>query len=69
MKKSNTSIVPIERIESKILIIRSEKVMLDADLANLYEVETKQLVRAMKRNIDRFLTILCSSFPRRNLVS
>lgn len=53
-KKHTTSLIPIERIECKILIIRSEKVMLDADLADLYDVETKQLVRAMKRNIDRF---------------
>ena len=53
-KKYTTSLIPIERIESRILIIRGEKVMLDADLADLYDVETKQLVRAMKRNIDRF---------------
>ena len=39
---------------SKIYMIRGEKVMLDADLAELYGVETKQLKRAVKRNIGRF---------------
>jgi len=42
------------RIASAILFVRGEKVMLDADLASLYEVETKALVRAVKRNIERF---------------
>ena len=47
-------LVPAERIEGKILLIRGQKVMLDAHLAELYEVETKMLVRAVKRNLDRF---------------
>jgi phage regulator Rha-like protein len=47
-------LIPTEIIEKKILLIRGEKVMLDADLAELYAVETKMLVRAVKRNIDRF---------------
>jgi hypothetical protein len=47
-------LIPVEMIEKKILIIRGEKVMLDADLSELYGVETKMLVRADKRNIDRF---------------
>ena len=46
--------VPIERIERLILLIRGQKVMLDADLAALYGVETKVLVQAVKRNISRF---------------
>jgi len=50
----NTSTIPIERIDRAILVIRGEKVMLDADLAALYEVETKRLVEAVKRNRDRF---------------
>lgn len=41
-------------IEQKILLIRDEKVLLDADLAKLYGVETKVLVQAVKRNIARF---------------
>ncbi len=49
-----SNLIPIERIESKILLIRGQKVMLDRDLAELYEVETKMLKRAVKRNIKRF---------------
>jgi hypothetical protein len=48
------SLIPVERIERAILQIRGQKVMLDRDLASLYGVETKQLVQAMKRNIERF---------------
>jgi phage regulator Rha-like protein len=46
--------IPQERIEKAILLIRGHKVMLDEDLAELYEVETKNLVKAVKRNIERF---------------
>jgi len=45
---------PITVIERRIYLIRSEKVMLDADLAELYEVPTKRLNEAVKRNLDRF---------------
>jgi hypothetical protein len=48
------AIVPIERIERKIYFIRGQKVILDFDLARLYEVETKVLLQAVKRNIGRF---------------
>jgi hypothetical protein len=48
------SIVPVEVIEKRIFIIRREKVMIDRDLAELYEVETKYLNRQVKRNIGRF---------------
>ena len=51
---SNTSLIPIERIEKAIYLIRGEKVMLDRDLSLLYEVETKMLNRAVKRNLRRF---------------
>lgn len=47
-------LVPIAIIENKILIIRGQKVMLDKDLAQLYQVETKVLNQAVKRNIERF---------------
>ena len=47
-------LVPVERIERVILVIRGHKVMLDADLAGLYEVEAKVLNQAVKRNIERF---------------
>jgi len=44
----------IQIIQNKIYEIRGQKVMLDFDLATLYEVETKNLNLAVKRNIDRF---------------
>jgi hypothetical protein len=46
--------IPAERINSRILLIRGHKVMLDADLAELYEVETRALNQAVKRNRERF---------------
>lgn len=49
-----SDLVPIERIESRILLIRGQKVMLDKDLAELYEVPTKVLNQAVKRNRERF---------------
>src|SRR5690606_17999593 len=55
MTKSTTEIlVPDELISNKIYMIRNQKVMIDRDLAELYEVETKVLKQAVKRNIDRF---------------
>ncbi len=48
------ALVPVEVISSKIYLIRGLKVMLDRDLAELYDVETKILKRAVRRNIDRF---------------
>jgi len=51
---SKQSVIPVERIEKAILLIRNQKVMLDTDLATLYGVDTKVLVQAVKRNIDRF---------------
>jgi hypothetical protein len=52
--RQTRAIVPIERIESRILLIRSHKVMLDSDLAELYQVSTKRLNEQVKRNKDRF---------------
>ena len=49
-----TNLVPIERIESKIYLIRGQRVMLNFDLAALYGVETRALNQAVLRNIDRF---------------
>ncbi|HAF13493.1 MAG TPA: DNA-binding protein [Blastocatellia bacterium] len=53
MSKSPTTI-PIERVEQAILLIRGEKVILDADLAVLYGVSTTRLNEQVKRNSDRF---------------
>jgi hypothetical protein len=49
-----SAIVPVERIESLILLIRGHKVMLDSDLAELYGVTTKRLNEQVKRNQERF---------------
>lgn len=46
--------IPAERIENSIILIRGEKIMLDADLAILYGVSTKRLNEQVKRNRDRF---------------
>ena len=48
------NLIPVERIEHAILVIRGQKVLLDSDLAALYEVEIKTLNRAVKRNVERF---------------
>lgn len=47
-------LIPAERIERSILLIRGQKVMLDSDLAELYGVETRALIQAVKRNQRRF---------------
>ena len=47
-------LISTESITAKILVIRSKKVMMDSDLAKLYEVGTSQLTRQVRRNIDRF---------------
>ncbi len=54
IKKENVLVVPDEVLMNKIYVIRNQKVMLDKDLADLYQVETKQLKRQVKRNIERF---------------
>jgi hypothetical protein len=46
--------VPVELVERRIYLIRGQKVMLDADLAELYQVLTKALNQAVRRNLDRF---------------
>lgn len=47
-------LLPIEIISSKIFLLRNEKVLIDSDLSELYGVETKKLIQAVKRNIVRF---------------
>ena len=48
------NIVKIEKIENKIIEIRGHKVLLDSDVAELYEVETKRVNEAVKNNPDKF---------------
>ena len=50
------AIVPIGRIENRILLIRGEKVILDSELAQLYGVETRRLNEQVRRNLDKFPT-------------
>lgn len=54
-KMSNALVrIPVEHVEKAILLIRGEKVILDTDLAALYDVETRVLLQAVKRNSERF---------------
>lgn len=53
-KPASQQLVPIEVIERRILLIRRHKVMLDSHLAELYQVPTKRLNEAVKRNMARF---------------
>jgi hypothetical protein len=53
-KTRDTTIVPIERITHSILIVRGQRVLLDSELAALYDVTTKALNQAVKRNAERF---------------
>lgn len=50
----NEMLVPSEVIMNKIYFIRGQKVMLDSDIAELYQVETKRLKEQVKRNASRF---------------
>ena len=51
---TSEALLPVERIETVILFVRGERVILDTDIAALYAVETKNLVKAVKRNQERF---------------
>ncbi len=53
-RKKHEAIVLVEQIEPRILLLRGQKVILDADLAELYGVPTKRLNEQVKRNADRF---------------
>ena len=52
--KNSEYIVPVERLEKSILLIRGQKVMIDRNLAELYEVETRVLNQAVTRHLNRF---------------
>ena len=53
-RAKSQSLIPVERIAAQIYVIRRQSVMLDTDLAELYGVETRVLVQAVKRNLERF---------------
>lgn len=54
MATPTNGLAPVLRVESRILVIRGQRVMIDADLAELYGVPTKRLNEQVKRNADRF---------------
>lgn len=54
MIKRKEVLIPEEIISNQIYLIRNQKVMLDKDLAKLYEVDTKVLKQAVRRNLERF---------------
>lgn len=54
IKKEKLVVVPDELVMNKIYLIRNQKIMLDSDLAELYQVETKVLNQQVKRNLKRF---------------
>jgi len=59
----------METLAAQIYLIRGENVMLDADLAELYGVETSHLVRAMKRNKDRFPKDFCFQLTKKEVAN
>jgi hypothetical protein len=50
----NVTIIKFNAIEERIITLRGEKVLLDSDVADLYEVETREINQAMKNNPDKF---------------
>lgn len=55
----NKSLIPTESLIKKILVIRNQKVILDRELAFLYDVETRVLKQAVQRNRKRFPSVSC----------
>jgi hypothetical protein len=60
-KTKRTTGPPIDQITGAIVIVRGHNVLLDAELAALYGVETRALIQAVKRNAERFHKISCFS--------
>ena len=60
-------IASVEQIESRMFLVRGQKVMLSTHLAELYEVEPRILVRAVKRNFERFPEDFMFQLTRKNL--
>jgi hypothetical protein len=61
-------VIPTERIDSRILLVRGQKVLLDRDLALLYGVETRIINRAVKRNAERFPEDFMFTLTREEIV-
>lgn len=65
--KLGKSIVPMDRIDRAILLVRGQKAILDRDLALLYGVETRVLNQAVRRNLDRFPADFMFSLTRKEI--
>jgi len=66
IKMKNSSIISQEIIENKIYLIRGKKVMLDSDLAKLYEIETKHSTGLSKETSNVSLKNLCFNYLKKN---
>ncbi|MCK5320236.1 ORF6N domain-containing protein [Candidatus Parcubacteria bacterium] len=64
-----SNVIPLEKIENKILLIRGQKVILDSDLAKLYEIETRALNQAVKRNMEKFPDDFMFSLKREEIMN
>jgi hypothetical protein len=65
----NSELMPLERIQEYIFLIRGEKVLTDQQLAGLYKVPTKVLIQAVKRNLNRFPGDFAFQLTRQELTS
>ncbi|MGB7622473.1 MAG: ORF6N domain-containing protein [Terriglobia bacterium] len=63
------SVIPMDRIERSIYLVRGQKVMLDRDLAELYGVETRVLNQSVRRNIDRFPSDFVFALSRKEILN
>jgi hypothetical protein len=62
------SLIPAEYIEQRIFLVRGQKVLLGTHLAELYGVETRVLMQAVKRNLDRFPADFMFSLTREEIL-
>ena len=66
---AKSEIIPIERIASSIYLVRGQQVMIDADLAALYGIETKVFNQAVRRNFTRFPEDFMFQFSKEELTN
>ncbi len=65
----NLAVVSVKEIQTQIYTMRQQKVLLDSDLATMYQVETRTLNQAVTRNIERFPEDLCINSLKMNTKS
>lgn len=66
---TDESLIPVERIQSRIVVLRDTRVVLDRDLATLYGVTTKRLLEQVRRNQQRFPKDFCFQLDRQELAN